>query len=79
MTPKLQNWLIKKNATPTEMKIYRFALVCCRGNRFFFQNGDILKLHGTSRTNIRQNLSRMIAKGLLKKIAYHRYVPLKPS
>lgn len=78
MKPELRKWLQVKKATPTEVTIYFYARQVCRGNKPVFQNGDILKLHGTSRTNIRQNLVRMIKKGMLKKVSYQGYEVIIP-
>lgn len=79
MNPTLKNWLREKKATVTEARIFLFAVRVCRGNKACFMNGDILKLHGSSRTNIRQYLTRMIEKGLIKKNTFHTYIPVLPD
>ena len=77
MKPELKEWLLKKKATPTEVKIFLAASRAVKGNKVSFQNGDILKAHGTSWQNIRQNLARMIQKGLIKRVSYKQYAPAK--
>lgn len=76
MKPELKNWLLKKKATPTEVKIFLHALKATRGNAVCFRNSDISAVHGTTRQNIRQNLARMVAKGLIKKHSYSTYIAL---
>lgn len=74
--------LIKKRATPTEMKIYAIALHLTKKNGFF-ENHDMREAYAppggeaSGRTNIRQHLTRMMEKGLIKKLAYHRYAAVE--
>ncbi len=77
MKQELKEWLLKKRATPTEVKIYLLATKAVKGDKVSFQNGDIVKAHGTRRQNIRQALARMIEKGLIKRVSYKQYVPAK--
>lgn len=75
---KLKNWLMQKNATSTEAKIYDIALRVEKKKQFPFSNGDILAILGTSRTNVRQHIQRMISKGLLERYSYHTYSVVTP-
>jgi DNA-binding MarR family transcriptional regulator len=77
MKPELKEWLLKKHATPTEVKIYLHAAKAVKGDNIAFKNGDIAELHGTTRQNIRQNLARMIEKGLIKRNSFQTYVLAK--
>lgn len=77
MKPNLKEWLVKKKATPTEVKIFLLANRAVKGNKVSFQNSDIQKTHGTSWQNIRQNLARMIDKGMIKRVSYQQYAPAK--
>lgn len=70
-----QAWLKKKKATSAEWDIYHLSIKFKRP----FKNGDILRLYGTSKTNIRQHLCRMIAKGIIVRYAYQAYVPAVPK
>ena len=75
VSQKLRKWLIKKGATPAEWSIYAAA----REFTAPFQNGDLLRVYGTSKTNIRQHLARMIAKGLIIRHSYRTYLPAQPN
>lgn len=74
LTKKTKNWLTKKKATPAEWRIYNIVW----GFDQPFQNGFLLKHYKTSKTNIRQHLTRMIDKGLIVRHSYRTYLPAKP-
>ena len=69
-----EKWLLDIGATAAEWEIFQLAKKFKRP----FKNGDILNSYGTSRTNVRQHLERMMKKGLIVRCGYHTYIASKP-
>lgn len=74
---KQTDFLIKLGATPTEIEIFSIINSIYNKKSLPLSNGDIVAVYGTHRTNIRNHLSNMIRKGIVKRHRHRFYIPSK--
>lgn len=72
-----QKLLKQLGATETESDIYCIVLKLYKKLERPLQNSDIAEAHGTHRTNIRNHMTNMIRKGLIKRDRHKFYIPVQ--
>lgn len=69
--------VIKKGATPAEIRVFNIVDNLFRIKKIPICNGDIRSVHKGHRHTIKQHLLSLIEKGLVKRHGYRHYVPAK--